>query len=79
MTLDLYSYGRAQQPSSSSSLQSEHRPVFTCAGCGCSVVTAEPVLLGSLGWRILAADGEGLGGRALCPGCGRRSFGRRLF
>lgn len=73
MTLDLYSYGRAQHASSSSGI--EHRPVFTCAGCGCSVVTEEPALIRSLGWRVLDAEGDPRERRALCPGCARRPFG----
>ena len=74
MALDLYSYGRAPQPSSS--CVQEDRPVFTCAGCGCSVVTQEPTLIRSLGWRILGNEPGALEQRALCPGCARRSFGR---
>jgi hypothetical protein len=74
MTLDLYSYGRAHEPSSSSGAH-EERPIFTCAGCGCSVVTSEPTLIQSLGWRILAGESAAREQRALCPGCARRSFG----
>lgn len=78
MTLDLYSYGRAQHPSSTASGPSAHRPIFICAGCGCSVVATEPRLIRSLGWRILETETDAPERRALCPGCGRRSIGRMV-
>jgi hypothetical protein len=73
MTLDLYSYGRAYEPTSLSG-GPEDRLLFTCAGCGCSVATHEPPLIRSLGWRILGDEPDAREQRALCPGCARRSF-----
>lgn len=78
MTLDLYSYGRAQRDLASSSVPDAHASVFTCEGCGCSAATREPALIRTLGWRILGDEEHELERRAVCPGCSRRMFGRLL-
>lgn len=74
MTLDLYSYGRAnRQDGRSMSRVGNETLTFVCAGCGCSATAGDPRLISTIGWKLLPVRSADTDRPALCPRCARRS------